>query len=157
MDEAWCPRGDWFRQGEIPRSGIVASRRPISALRSAVSLRQTLGSRPFNLQAMRLVRRSLGEGGSSLCERSMVPRKGLVSPKRNPAMRHRRFAPPHLRSPLRGIASSNPGFSSLQSSRYSAWCPRRDSNPYTFRHGLLRPACLPIPPPGRVGKGKRYS
>ena len=28
------------------------------------------------------------------------------------------------------------------------WCPRRDSNSHTFRHWLLRPACLPISPPG---------
>ena len=29
------------------------------------------------------------------------------------------------------------------------WCPRGDSNPHAVRHRLLRPACLPIPPPGQ--------
>ena len=32
------------------------------------------------------------------------------------------------------------------------WCPRLDSNQHTLRHGLLRPACLPIPPPGQLGR-----
>ena len=31
------------------------------------------------------------------------------------------------------------------------WCPGADSNRYTLRHRLLRPACLPIPPPGQGG------
>ena len=30
------------------------------------------------------------------------------------------------------------------------WCPGRDLNSYTVRQRLLRPSCLPIPPPGRV-------
>ena len=29
------------------------------------------------------------------------------------------------------------------------WCPGRDLNSYTVRQRLLRPSCLPIPPPGR--------
>ena len=29
------------------------------------------------------------------------------------------------------------------------WCARGDLNPYTFRLWLLRPACLPIPPPAQ--------
>ena len=29
------------------------------------------------------------------------------------------------------------------------WCPGADSNRYAVRHRLLRPACLPIPPPGQ--------
>src|SRR5664280_537777 len=29
------------------------------------------------------------------------------------------------------------------------WCPGGDSNPHAVKHRLLRPACLPIPPPGR--------
>ena|GEM_PF-4126627 len=61
--EAWCPGRDWFRQSEIPRCGIVASRHPISALRYAVSLRQTLGSRPFNLHA---IQRGAQEGTRTL-------------------------------------------------------------------------------------------
>ena len=32
---------------------------------------------------------------------------------------------------------------------YSITCPRRESNPHTFRHTPLKRACLPIPPPGR--------
>ncbi len=28
-------------------------------------------------------------------------------------------------------------------------CPRRDSNPYTFRRQPLKLVCLPVPPPGR--------
>ena len=34
-----------------------------------------------------------------------------------------------------------------------AWCPGADSNRYAVRHRLLRPACLPIPPPGLTGRG----
>ena len=30
--------------------------------------------------------------------------------------------------------------------RFLIWCPRRDSNSQAFRHWLLRPACIPIPP-----------
>ena len=30
------------------------------------------------------------------------------------------------------------------------WCPRRDSNPHAVRHRLLKPACLPVPPPGQA-------
>src|SRR3954465_8236150 len=33
------------------------------------------------------------------------------------------------------------------------WCPRGDSNPHAVRHRLLRPACLPIPPPGQKTEG----
>ncbi len=29
----------------------------------------------------------------------------------------------------------------------SAWCRGRDLNPYARRHGPLKTACLPIPPP----------
>ena len=29
------------------------------------------------------------------------------------------------------------------------WCPGRDLNSYTVRQRLLRPSCLPIPPPGQ--------
>lgn len=29
------------------------------------------------------------------------------------------------------------------------WCPGQDSNLQAFRQRLLRPSCLPIPPPGR--------
>ena len=35
------------------------------------------------------------------------------------------------------------------------WCPRGDSNPHAFRHRLLRPACLPIPPPGHLRNRRR--
>ncbi len=35
------------------------------------------------------------------------------------------------------------------------WCPRGDSNPHAVKHRLLRPACLPVPPPGQSGTGKR--
>ena len=31
-----------------------------------------------------------------------------------------------------------------------AWCPGQDSNLHALRRGLLRPLCLPIPPPGRM-------
>jgi hypothetical protein len=31
----------------------------------------------------------------------------------------------------------------------SQW-PGRDSNPQAFRHRLLKPACMPIPPPGQA-------
>ena len=39
--------------------------------------------------------------------------------------------------------------------RSAAWCPGADSNRYAFRHRLLRPACLPIPPPGRVKRWQK--
>ena len=32
------------------------------------------------------------------------------------------------------------------------WCPRRDSNSHDSRRWLLRPVCLPIPPPGHYLK-----
>lgn len=32
------------------------------------------------------------------------------------------------------------------------WSPRRDSNSHALRHWFLRPACLPIPPPGDISK-----
>ena len=35
------------------------------------------------------------------------------------------------------------------------WCPRGDSNPHAVKHRLLRPACLPVPPPGQKREGKR--
>src|SRR4051812_10674012 len=41
----------------------------------------------------------------------------------------------------------------LGAGRFAAkikWCPGADSNRYTVRHRLLRPACLPIPPPGHL-------
>ena len=37
------------------------------------------------------------------------------------------------------------------------WCPRLDSNQHTLRHGLLRPACLPIPPPGQLGRNEEQT
>ncbi len=33
------------------------------------------------------------------------------------------------------------------------WCPRGDSNPHAVKHRLLRPACLPVPPPGQKTEG----
>ena len=38
-------------------------------------------------------------------------------------------------------------------SQTEVWCPGADSNRYTLRHRLLRPACLPIPPPGQRADG----
>ena len=35
------------------------------------------------------------------------------------------------------------------------WCPRGDSNPHAVKHRLLRPACLPIPPPGHGQEGQQ--
>lgn len=32
------------------------------------------------------------------------------------------------------------------------WCAEKDLNLHTLRHRLLRPACLPIPPPARAGR-----
>ena len=35
------------------------------------------------------------------------------------------------------------------------WCPRGDSNPHAVKHRLLRPACLPVPPPGQKADGQK--
>ncbi len=32
----------------------------------------------------------------------------------------------------------------MQTPAVNNWCGRRDSNPHTVRHRLLRPACLPF-------------
>ena len=40
--------------------------------------------------------------------------------------------------------------SPLEKSGLRNWCPRGDSNPHAVRHRLLRPACLPVPPPGHL-------
>ncbi len=40
---------------------------------------------------------------------------------------------------------------------FDIWCARGDLNPYIFRHRLLRPACLPVPPPARLNKISQIS
>lgn len=39
--------------------------------------------------------------------------------------------------------------------RFFKWCPSRDSNPDAVKHRLLRPACLPIPPPGQSAETEK--
>src|SRR5205823_4828764 len=39
--------------------------------------------------------------------------------------------------------------------RMSGWCPGEDSNLHGFHHWYLKPARLPIPPPGHAGLGSR--
>lgn len=34
------------------------------------------------------------------------------------------------------------------------WCSGGDSNPHAVKHRLLRPACLPVPPPERAREGQ---
>jgi hypothetical protein len=38
---------------------------------------------------------------------------------------------------------------------FADWCPRGDSNPHAVKHRLLRPACLPVPPPGQKADGQK--
>ena len=64
------------------------------------------------------------------------------------------FAPPYdftsqFLAAVRPDSAENPLPHGDGLSRSPKWCPGADSNRYTFRHRLLRPACLPIPPPGR--------
>ena len=52
-------------------------------------------------------------------------------------------------SPRKSTKRTPPPVSKL-SDFHSRNCPRGDSNPHAVKHRLLRPACLPVPPPGHT-------
>jgi hypothetical protein len=100
----------------------------------------------------------------------MVPKTGLVELRSSPTdsilsdcpisvSLERDFVKPAqlVLVPSSATPSERLSYDPWLSFESEGWCPRLDSNQHTLRHGLLRPACLPIPPPGQLGRNEEHT